>query len=126
MKVPCVYILASRFHGTLYIGVTSDLNARMARHTQGVIDGFTKRYGVKMLVYYEMFETMPAAIAREKQLKRWNRVWKIRLIEQMNPGWLNLFDVSTGEVAFGPFDTEAVQDEPVADGDVIGRPHKVG
>ena len=101
---PCVYILASGENGTLYIGVTSDLYARMAQHTQKLIKGFTAKYNVTRLVYYEELATMPEAIAREKQLKNWQRLWKIRLIEQMNPGWENLFDAATGEIRFGPFD----------------------
>ena len=104
MKTPCVYILASRRNGTLYIGVTSALADRMALHSQGLIEGFTKRYDVKTLVYYEMHETMPDAITREKRLKEWQRAWKIRLIESMNPEWLDLFDDATGEIVDGPAD----------------------
>ncbi len=105
-KVPCVYILASKPYGTLYIGVTSDLYGRMAQHSQGIFDGFTNRYGVTRLVYYEMHATMPEAIEREKRLKRWRREWKYRLIEQMNPPWDDLFDPATGEIGFGLTDTE--------------------
>lgn len=101
MKCPCVYILASKPYGTLYVGTTSDLHMRMAQHTQGLFEGFTEKYGIKRLVYYEMHETMLIAIAREKRLKRWNRAWKYRLIEQINPEWRNLFDETTGEIAFG-------------------------
>lgn len=104
MKRPCIYILASAADGILYIGVTSDLSGRMAKHDQGLISGFTKTYGVKMLVYYEFFETMAEAIAREKRLKEWQRAWKVRLILSMNPQWQNLFDPATGEIAFGPAD----------------------
>src|SRR5260221_9050692 len=104
MKRPCVYILASRPYGTFYVGVTSELAHRMAQHEQGLIEGFTKKYGIKMLVYYEMHDAMDAAIAREKRLKRWRREWKYRLVEQMNPEWRNLFDSVTGEVAFGSVD----------------------
>jgi putative endonuclease len=89
MKRPCVYILASKPYGTLYVGVTSDLSQRMAQHSQGLIEGFTKKYAVKLLMYYEMHETMDVAIAREKLLKRWRREWKYRLIEQMNGEWQN-------------------------------------
>lgn len=89
---PCVYIMASRRKGTLYIGVTSDLPRRAWEHREGVADGFTKRYSVKLLVYYELHATMEAAITREKQLKEWQRAWKIRLIESMNPTWRNLYD----------------------------------
>ena len=102
MKNPCVYLLASDPYGTLYIGVTSDLANRMAAHVQGLYEGFTKKYGIKLLVYYEFHETMEAAIAREKLLKRWERPWKYRIIEQMNPEWQNLFDPKTGEIAEAP------------------------
>lgn len=87
MKQPSVYILASKANGTLYVGVTSDLPGRIHQHRDGATDGFTKRYGLKRLVYYEMHETMEAAIIREKQLKRWKRAWKQRLVEKMNPDW---------------------------------------
>jgi len=103
-KTPCVYILASRRNGTLYIGVTSDLHQRMPLHKQGPIEGFTKKYRVHCLVYYEMHETMDAAIRREKQLKEWRRLWKIRLIESMNPEWVDLFDERSGEVLDGSAD----------------------
>src|SRR5262245_35324959 len=104
MKCPCVYILASRRNGTLYIGVTSDLPNRVSLHKQDLIGGFTKKYRVHLLVYYEMHPTMEAAIRREKQLKEWRRLWKIRLIENMNPEWVDLFDEHTGEVFDGPAD----------------------
>ncbi len=126
MKTPAVYILASKPYGTLYVGVTSDLNQRMAKHVQGLFDGFTKKYGVHRLVYYEMHETMPSAIRREKRLKRWNRPWKYRLIEQMNPEWRDLFDQHTGEIAFGPAEAERLAAEPVPDGHVDGSPPKAG
>jgi len=103
-KSPCVYILASKPNGILYIGVTSDLEGRMAQHDQGLIEGFTLRYGVKRLVFYEHYETMDEAIRRETRLKEWNRAWKVRLIESMNPEWRNLFDPTTGEIAEGPAD----------------------
>jgi putative endonuclease len=101
---PCVYILASKPNGVLYIGITSALEKRMGEHSQGVIEGFTKRYGVKTLVYYEFHHTLEEAIRREKQLKEWQRAWKVRLIEQMNPEWKNLFDPNTGEIFEGPAD----------------------
>ena len=82
---PCVYILASRRHGTLYIGVTADLHARLHQHRTKSVAGFTARYDVGRLVHYEMADTMEAAIAREKQLKAWRRDWKINLIERDNP-----------------------------------------
>ena len=103
-KTPCVYILASRRNGTLYIGVTSDLAQRVTLHKQDLIEGFTKKYGVHRLVYYEMHPTMDAAILREKRLKEWRRLWKIRLIESMNPEWIDLFDERTGEILDGPAD----------------------
>ena len=102
-KNPCVYILASRRNGTLYISVTSDLFQRMPQHKQGLIEGFTKTYRVHRLVYYEMHPTMDAA-RREKQIKEWRRLWKIRLIESMNPEWVDLFDEATGEILDGPAD----------------------
>jgi putative endonuclease len=104
IKQPCVYILANSRDGTLYIGVTSDLFGRIVLHKQDLIEGFTKRYGVHRLVYYEMHETMPVAIRREKRLKKWNRAWKIRLIESMNPEWNDLFDEFWGAVNGGPAD----------------------
>ena len=88
--IPCVYILCSSRHGTLYIGVTSNLLARLAQHREGLIPGFTRRYGVKRLVYYEVFDTMEAAIVREKRLKEWRRAWKIELIEARNEHWDDL------------------------------------
>jgi putative endonuclease len=103
-KCPCVYILASARNGTLYIGVTSDLLQRITLHKQDLIEGFTKKYGVHRLVYYEMYSTMDAAIIREKQLKEWQGLWKIRLIESMNPEWVDLFDEVTGEILDGPAD----------------------
>ena len=103
-KDPCVYILASKRNGTLYTGVTSELPQRVSQHKQGLIEGFTKKYGVHRLVYYEMHATMDAAIRREKRIKEWRRLWKIRLIESMNPEWVELFDENTGEVFDGPAD----------------------
>lgn len=91
MKQPCVYILASAKRGTLYIGVTSDLIARVWQHKQSLVDGFTKQYAVNHLVYFEQYEDMLTAIAREKQLKKWNRAWKIELIENGNPQWRDLY-----------------------------------
>jgi putative endonuclease len=98
-KVPCVYILGSGRDGTLYVGVTSDLEGRVRLHVQELIPGFTARYHVHRLVYYEMHASMDAAIKREKQLKKWNRLWKLRLIEQGNPEWADLFNRETGEIA---------------------------
>jgi putative endonuclease len=92
MAQPVVYILASGTRGTLYIGVTSDLARRVDGHRSGVVAGFTRRYAVERLVYFELHESMEAAIQREKQLKKWNRLWKIELIEQSNPEWRDLSD----------------------------------
>ena len=89
-KQPAVYILANKRNGTLYIGVTSDLVKRIWEHRNIVAEGFTKRYGVHNLVWYELHETMESAIHREKALKAWKRVWKLELIEGSNPGWLDL------------------------------------
>jgi putative endonuclease len=90
VKQPCVYILASQEYGTLYIGVTSDLIARLYQHRAGQVKGFTAKYRVHRLVRFEQYETMHGAISREKQLKRWHRQWKINLIESENPRWLDL------------------------------------
>ena len=89
-------------------------------HSQGLVAGFTKKYNVKQLVYYEMHETMHEAIRREKQLKEWRRLWKIRIIEQFNPEWRNLFDEQTGEVAFGPAEADRLAAEPLHDTEVSG------
>ncbi|MEL7528775.1 MAG: GIY-YIG nuclease family protein [Pseudomonadota bacterium] len=87
-----VYILASRQHGTLYIGVTNDLARRVHEHKEKAGSTFTRRYGVTRLVYYETYESPDAAIAREKRLKRWPRAWKIQVIEKHNPDWLDLYE----------------------------------
>ena len=92
MIQPAVYILASRRNGTLYIGVTANLVKRIWEHKNGKVDGFSKKYSVHRLVYYELHDTMPAAIQREKQLKKWNRAWKIRLIEESNAMWRDLYE----------------------------------
>ena len=88
-----VYILASRRNGTLYTGVTTDLLRRVHEHREGAILGFTQRYGVETLVWYEAHGDVVEAIAREKTIKRWRRAWKLALIEAMNPDWLDLWDV---------------------------------
>ena len=90
VKQPCVYIFASREYGTLYIGVTSDLLARVYQHRTGQVKGFTSGYAVYRLVRFELYASMPEAIARGKQLKRWHRQWKINLIESENPDWHDL------------------------------------
>jgi putative endonuclease len=87
---PCSYILASQKNGTLYIGVTSDLPARLLQHRDGSLSGFASRYGAVRLVHAEFFDRMEDAIAREKQLKRWHRAWKVALIEESNPDWRDL------------------------------------
>ena len=89
-RTPCVYILANRYNGALYVGVTSNLIGRMLQHRAGTFDGHTKKYGICLLVYFEVAETMEAAIAREKQFKRWRRDWKRNLIERANPAWNDL------------------------------------
>lgn len=90
MKEPAVYILASKPYGTLYIGVTSNLVGRAWQHQNDKIDGFSKRYQVHLLVWYEQHETMINAIQREKQIKKWNRDWKVNLIQAKNPNWRDL------------------------------------
>lgn len=86
-----VYILASESYGTLYVGVTSDLVRRIWQHREGLADGFTKTYQVKRLVWYEIHDDIIAAIAREKQLKKWQRAWKVELIQKANPEWRDLY-----------------------------------
>ena len=93
MKSYYVYILASKRNGTLYIGVTNDLVRRIYEHRNGLVEGFTKKYSVHMLVYYERCENIETAIQREKRLKVWHRNWKTRIIEEANPDWKDLFDV---------------------------------
>ncbi|MDP4605509.1 MAG: GIY-YIG nuclease family protein [Erythrobacter sp.] len=94
-KCPAVYIMASKRNGTIYVGVTSDLPGRAWQHREGAADGFTKRYGCKMLVWFERHDTMESAIMREKQIKAGNRKAKLTLIEADNPVWRDLF----GEIA---------------------------
>ena len=89
-RSPAVYIMASSFHGTIYVGVTSDLLRRVAQHRSGEMRGFTAQYAVKRVVWYEMHGDMEQAIAREKQLKNWRRQWKLELIELGNPTWRDL------------------------------------
>ena len=92
MKQPCVYLLASKRNGTLYVGVTSNLVQRVWQHKNDLAEGFTRRYRIHMLVWYEQCESMQAAIVREKAIKEWKRVWKIRLIEMTNPQWRDLYE----------------------------------
>ena len=87
---PCVYLLASKRNGTFYVGVTSDLLARIWRHRDGSVRGFTRDYGVRLLVWFEQHATMESAIAREKRIKKWNRAWKLELIEAENSDWRDL------------------------------------
>ena len=96
MKTYYVYILASKKDGVLYIGVTNDLVRRVYEHKNGLVEGFTKKYHVHRLVYYEMTENVESAIRREKQLKHWNRPWKIRLINKANPEWCDLYQTLAG------------------------------
>ncbi len=106
IKEPCVYMMASAPNGVLYAGVTSNLHHRVAIHKQDLIDGFTKKYSIHRLVYYEMHETMEQAIQRETRIKKWKRAWKVRLIQEMNPEWLDLFDEKWGSINEGPADIE--------------------
>ncbi|MDA9558233.1 GIY-YIG nuclease family protein [Vibrio sp.] len=91
MKQPCVYILTNKSHTVLYIGVTSQLPQRIWQHKNKVVDGFSKRYQITELVWYEVHETMESAITREKRLKKWNREWKNALIAEMNPKWVDKY-----------------------------------
>ncbi len=91
MKQPCVYILANKRNGTLYIGVTSDLVRRVWQHKNHVVDGFSKKYSTDMLVWYELHGDMESAILKEKAMKEWKRTWKLRLIEELNPDWRDLY-----------------------------------
>jgi putative endonuclease len=90
VKQPAVYILANKRNGTIYIGVTSNLRDRIWQHKNDFAEGFTKQLGVHLLVYYEFHDSMIAAIPREKQMKKWNRAWKLNLIEERNPEWQDL------------------------------------
>ena len=90
-EIPCVYILASRRNGTLYVGATSDLPGRIWQHKADIVPGFTRKHGVHRLVWYEPHPTMESAYLRERRLKRWHRAWKLRLIEQTNPTWRDLY-----------------------------------
>lgn len=92
MKNPAVYMLASKKNGTLYIGVTSDLVKRIWQHKNHIVSGFTEQHQVNRLVYFGQLDDMESAIMREKALKKWQRAWKIRLIEKTNPDWLDLYD----------------------------------
>ncbi|PKF63072.1 hypothetical protein CW745_06540 [Psychromonas sp. psych-6C06] len=92
-KQPCTYMLSNKKEGVLYIGVTSNLRQRIAQHKAGTTKGFSEKYYLKNLIYFEMHETMYDAITREKQLKHWNRAWKINLINKQNPEWKDLSSI---------------------------------
>ena len=92
IKQPAVYILASNKNGTLYVGVTSDLVKRIWEHKNDLVKGFTKQYKIHDLVWYELHDNMDAAIEREKNMKEWKRAWKVKLIEESNPKWNDLYD----------------------------------
>ena len=92
VRQPAVYILANKRNGTLYIGVTRNLQQRVWEHKNDLVEGFTKKYGVHRLVYYELHEDMMAVIRREKQMKKWNRTWKLELVETQNPEWEDLWE----------------------------------
>jgi putative endonuclease len=98
MKQPAVYLMASRRNGTLYVGVTSNLVQRAWQHREGIVDGFTHRYGVRTLVWFELHASMQSAIAREKPLKKWRRAWKLDLIERRNPTWKSLWPEIAGSI----------------------------
>ena len=93
MKGGWVYFMSNRRDRVLYVGVTANLSRRVWEHREGLIDGFTKRYGLKVLVYYERFEDIRDAIQREKTIKHWPRAWKVRLIHGMNPAWDDLYEI---------------------------------
>ena len=99
-RLPCVYLMANKRNGTLYTGVTSDLVKRVWQHKNNLTEGFSKKYCIHNLVWYEVHETMESAILREKAIKNWKRAWKIEAIEQMNPHWNDLYPelLSSGEI----------------------------
>ena len=96
MKQPAVYMLASGRNGTLYVGVTSDLVQRTWQHEEHLVNGFAEKHGVEYLIWFELHATMDSAITREKQIKKWNREWKVRLIEEANPYWNDLWPQIVG------------------------------
>ncbi len=102
-RLPCVYILARASHSTLYTGVSSDLPGRIYQHREGLVAGFTRRYGIKRLVWFEVHETMESAILREKRIKRWPRAWKYDLIHSINPTWRDLAE----DLGFPPLPLKA-------------------
>jgi putative endonuclease len=123
MKQPAVYLMASQRNGTLYIGVTSDLIQRVWQHKNHVVEGFTEKYNVELLVWYEQHETMESAIVREKAIKKWNRAWKLKMIEKTNPDWSDLWPVITGEqVDFRVADTDCYSHVPSRHSRAGGNP----
>ena len=96
MRVPCVYIMTNRRNGTLYTGVTSDPIRRVAEHKKGAIPGFTRRYHLDRLVYFELYDSMTDAIAREHAIKHWRRAWKLSLVDDANPNWTDLYNEICG------------------------------
>ena len=92
-RLPCVYIMASQRNGTLYIGMTSNLVRRVWEHKNDFVDGFSNRYSIHLLVWYEVHESIYTAACREKAIKKWNRQWKLELIEQFNPGWHDMYEL---------------------------------
>jgi len=96
VKAPAVYILASKRRGTLYIGVTSNLVQRIWQHREALVEGFTQRYGIKTLVWFEQHATMESAIGRERAMKKWLRLWKLELVERSNPDWRDLWSDIAG------------------------------
>ena len=120
MKTPVVYLLASRRCGTLYVGVTSNIVQRIWQHREGLVDGFTRRYQVKRLVWYERHEAMLSAISREKAIKRWRRQWKLELVERMNPDWRDLWPDIASESAVTPA-RGGIHDGWSADGSPLSR-----
>jgi putative endonuclease len=92
IKIPCVYIMASARNGTLYLGVTSNIIKRVWEHKNNVVDGFSKQYKTHILVWYEIHPTMDGALHREKAIKKWNREWKLKMIEITNPEWVDLYN----------------------------------
>ena len=92
MASGCVYIMANKRNGTIYIGVTSNLPQRIAQHREGLIEGFTKQHGCKILVWYEVHDDLQSARQRELRMKKWSRLWKLRVMEEMNPDWTDLFE----------------------------------
>lgn len=97
-KQPCIYLLASRRNGTLYVGVTSNPVGRTWQHREHAVEGFTQQHCVKQLVWYEMHDSMESAIVREKQIKKWRRAWKLQVIDAFNPSWRGLWPDIIGEV----------------------------